>query len=105
MDLMEVLGQVRELLQKKGRITYRLLQAQFHLDNEALEALREELIEAEQIAVDEDDKVLVWVGNSSPESRVQSLESTGKGQASIVQILDPRRQTLDSSAERRQLTV
>ena len=105
MDLMEVLGQVRELLQKKGRITYRMLQAQFHLDNEALEALREELIEAEQIAVDEDGKVLVWVGNSSPESRVQSLESTGKGQASIVQTLDPRRQTLDSSAERRQLTV
>jgi hypothetical protein len=75
MDLMEVLGQVRELLQKKGRITYRLLQAQFHLDNEALEALREELIEAEQIAVDEDDKVLVWVGDSpvlSSKLQVQS---------------------------------
>ncbi len=50
-------------------------------------------------------KCLVWVGNSSLESRVQSLESEGQGRASTVQTLDPRRQTLDSAAERRQLTV
>ena len=63
MDLMEVLDQIRELLRRKGRITYRMLKAQFRLDNEAIEALREELIEAERVALDEDDKVLVWVGD------------------------------------------
>ena len=70
MDLMEVLAQVRELLQNKRRITYQMLKAHFRLDNEAIEALREELIEGEQVARDENGKVLVWVGTApvpSPE--------------------------------------
>jgi hypothetical protein len=50
MDLLEVLDQARELLQRKGRITYRMLKAQFQLDNEAIDALREELIEGERVA-------------------------------------------------------
>ena len=65
MDLMDVLDQARDLLQKKGRITYRMLKAQFQLDNEAMDALREELIEGERVAVDEDGKVLVWVGTDA----------------------------------------
>src|SRR5881409_857681 len=63
MDLIEVLDQVRELLRSRGRLTYRLLQAQFHLDDEALAALKEELIEGEQVAADENGKVLVWKGD------------------------------------------
>src|SRR5436309_1179311 len=63
MDLIAVLDQVRELLQNRGRLTYRLLQAQFHLDDEALAALKEELIEGEQVAADENSKVLVWKGD------------------------------------------
>src|SRR3989441_3235907 len=63
MDLIVVLDQVRELLQTRGRLTYRLLQAQFHLDDEALAALKEELIEGEQVAADENGKVLVWKGD------------------------------------------
>ena len=48
-----------------------------------------------------------WSGSATAvlESRVQSLESEEQGRASTVQTLDPRRQTLDSAAERRQLTV
>ena len=112
MDLMEVLKQVRELLQKKGRITYRLLQAQFHLDNQALEALREELIEAEQVAVDENGKVLVWVGkgrNGEKDKRISGEnegETAKRGNGERGKNSELR--TLNSelpSAERRQLTV
>jgi class 3 adenylate cyclase/predicted ATPase len=80
MDLLEALAQVRELLCTKGRITYRMLKAQFHLDDELLEAIKEELIEGEQVARDENGKVLVWVGASSvPSSRVpvSGSQSTG----------------------------
>jgi hypothetical protein len=73
MDILEVLDQTRELLARKGRITYRMLKAQFQLDDELLEALKEELVEGERIATDENGKVLVWVGSLA--SRVQSLES------------------------------
>jgi hypothetical protein len=56
----EVLDQVRELLQSKGRVTYRSLKRRFELDDEYLEDLKGELIRAEGVAADEDGDVLVW---------------------------------------------
>ena len=53
MALLEVLEQVRTILESKGRITYRMLRAEFQLDEEALDAVREELIEGERVATDE----------------------------------------------------
>jgi Adenylate and Guanylate cyclase catalytic domain len=105
MTFEEMLGQVRELLQNKQRVSYRALKRQFALDDDYLEDLKAELIKAERIAVDEDGDVLVWVGKSSPESSVQGLESEERGRASTVLTLDARRWTLDSAGERRQLTV
>src|SRR5215813_6570991 len=58
----EVLEQVRELLQSKGRVAYRALKRRFELDDEYLEDLKAELIDAEHVACDEDGKVLVWAG-------------------------------------------
>ena len=72
----ELLAQVRELLRSKGRVTYRALKRRFELDDEYLADLTGELIEAERVAVDEDGKVLVWVGKGSLASSVQSPEST-----------------------------
>src|SRR5215813_8856821 len=74
MDLMQVLDQIRALLQSKGRITYRMLKAQFALSDEALDALKEELTEGEQVATDENGRVLVWAGKDTLASSVQSLE-------------------------------
>ena len=56
----EVLEQVRELLQSKGRVAYRALKRRFELDDEYLEDLKAELIDAEHVARDEDGKV--WSG-------------------------------------------
>jgi hypothetical protein len=61
-DFYAVLEHIRDLLQRRGRVTYRALKVQFQLDDEHLEALKEELIEAERLAVDEQGKVLVWAG-------------------------------------------
>jgi class 3 adenylate cyclase len=69
MTIIEVLKQARELLRSKGRITYRMLRLQFNLDDESLAALKDELIQAERVAVDEDDKVLVWTDKESLESK------------------------------------
>jgi len=105
----EVLTQVRELLEREGRVSYRALKRRFSLDDDYLEDIKDELIDAKRIAVDEDGKVLVWVGSSSPESRVQSPESKqvrslkSKVQSQEGQSLAPSLQPL--AAERRQLTV
>ena len=61
----EVLDQVRELLQSKGRVTYRSLKRRFELDEEYLEDLKGELIRAEGVAADEDGEVLVWTGGAT----------------------------------------
>src|SRR6476659_4894609 len=93
----EVLEQVRELLQSKGRVAYRALKRRFELDDEYLEDLKAELIDAEHVAHDEDGKVLVWTGVAT------------KGKTTICAASsDARHQTLESArpeAERRQLTV
>ena len=63
MTFVEMLDQVRELLRSKGRVSYRTLKLQFHLDDDHIEGLKDEFIEAERVAVDENGKVLVWVGD------------------------------------------
>src|SRR5881296_3049607 len=50
------------MLQRRGRVTYRLLKRQFTLDDEALEDLKLELVVGQRLAVDEEGTVLVWTG-------------------------------------------
>src|SRR5262245_13394206 len=102
----EVLDQVRELLQQRGRVTYGALKRRFALDDEYLEDLKGELIKAEGVAIDEEGEVLVWIGKA----RGQDTENRDIGEAEKRQIVssDARRQTLDprpTDGERRQLTV
>jgi len=61
----EVLDQVRELLQQRGRVTYGALKRRFALDDAYLEDLKGELISAERVAADEDGEVLVWTGSTT----------------------------------------
>jgi class 3 adenylate cyclase/predicted ATPase len=61
----EILAQVLELLQRERRLSYRALKVRFALDDDHLEALKEEIIEAKQLAVDEHGKVLVWTGSEA----------------------------------------
>jgi hypothetical protein len=63
MDFYELLDDVLTLLHQRGRVTYRALKRQFHLDDDALDDLKEELIKAQRVAVDEGGDVLVWVGD------------------------------------------
>ena len=63
MDLLAVVDQVIELLRSRGRVSYRVLKLQLQLDDDAIEALKDELIYAQHVAVDEEGRVLVWTGN------------------------------------------
>src|SRR2546430_16767140 len=66
MTFEEILDQAMAMLQRRGRVSYRTLKLQFHLDEEALEALKEELIEVHRLAVDQEGRMLVWAGGVSP---------------------------------------
>jgi hypothetical protein len=77
MDFYAVLDQVLELLRQRGRVTYNALKRQFRLDDACLQDLKDEIIEAQRVAVDEDGRVLVWTGDVAapprqPQSRLRS---------------------------------
>ena len=70
MDFFAVVDQVIELLRSRGRVSYRALKVQFHLDDEALDALKAELVEVHQIAADQAGTMLVWTGEPGTTSPV-----------------------------------
>jgi len=82
MDFYEVLDGVLELLRSRGRVTYRALKVQFQLDDEQLEALKEEIIYAQQMARDEDGRVLVWTGDTDSAVEPASVPTTPESTAS-----------------------
>jgi class 3 adenylate cyclase/tetratricopeptide (TPR) repeat protein len=61
----EIVDQALAMLQRRGRMAYRTLKRQFTLDDDALEDLKVELIEAQRVAADEDGNVLVWTGGAA----------------------------------------
>jgi hypothetical protein len=88
----EVLAQVRELLEREGRVSYRALKRRFNLDDDYLEDLKDELIKAKQLARDEEGAVLVWTGSTTKEE----TENRRIGESEKEEISsDARRQTLD----------
>jgi class 3 adenylate cyclase/predicted ATPase len=98
MDLFKVLDQVIELLRSYRRVSYRALRVQFNLNDETLEALKTELIEVHQVAVDQEGTMLVWTGDGGalPEPPPRIVEAQHPQQRA-----EPRA----PEAERRQLTV
>ena len=110
MDFLAVLDQVVDLLRQRGRLTYRTLKRQFGLDDEVLADLKEELIDAQRVAVDEDGRILVWTGAVAPTLESPALRNVDQaapdtsdhpsapGQSPLPEPPLP-------DAERRQLTV
>jgi class 3 adenylate cyclase/tetratricopeptide (TPR) repeat protein len=62
MTFEEILDQAMAMLQRRGRLTYGTLKRQFQLDDAALEDLKDEFIYGQRLAVDEEERVLVWRG-------------------------------------------
>jgi class 3 adenylate cyclase len=93
MTFEEILDNAIAMLQRRGRLTYRTLKLNFHLDDEHLEALKDELIYGQRLAVDEDGRVLVWMGEGEPPA------------APHTRVASPPAELRTSEAERRQLTV
>lgn len=63
MKFSEIVKQAVALLQDSGRVSFRALKMEFDLDDDQLDVLKEELIEARRLARDENGKALIWVGN------------------------------------------
>ena len=93
MDFYEVLDKVLDLLRRRGRVTHRALKVQFQLDDEQMEALKEELLYAHEgtlsplvgrereLAVLEDVLVQVEAGNGQV---VGIVGEAGQGKSRVL---------------------
>ena len=114
MEFAEVLEQTIALLQRQGRISYGALKRRLQLDDAYLEDLKVELIEAQQLARDENGRILVWSGAAGSTSPTVPEAVTNFSQPGVTAHYPdrpdtpgrahPRQQRLPD-AERRQLTV
>src|SRR5215467_6019759 len=60
----EILTQVLALLQREGRVSYRALKLRFDINDDYIEGLKDEIIKAKRLAIDEEGSVLVWTGDA-----------------------------------------
>jgi class 3 adenylate cyclase/tetratricopeptide (TPR) repeat protein len=103
----EILAQVLDLLQREKRLSYRALKVRFGLDDEHLAALKDEIIEAKQLAVDDRGVVLVWTGDGAPAPPATASTPARVSLATMPAYLAEKiRTTRDTLAgERKQVTV
>jgi class 3 adenylate cyclase len=111
MTFYEMLEQVIALLQRHGRVSYRALKVQFELDDDHLDLLKEELIDIQHVARDQDGRMLVWTRRTEIPPLVSALASPPSVQQVITQqdlstqVAPPPTAPHTPEAERRQLTV
>jgi hypothetical protein len=110
MGFYEILDQVVDLLRRRGRVTYRALQREFQLDEDALTDLKDEILYAHPEVHDDAGRGLVWSRAPDTASTVASPAASPPGRAPLAytpaylaeQILAARG-TLEG--ERKQVTV
>src|SRR5438445_12194905 len=84
MTFEEMLDQAIAMLQRRGRLTYRTLQRQFHLDADALHDLKDELLYAHPEVHDDAGRGLVWTGDGGTPSAAASAPVEIPGQAPLA---------------------
>ena len=110
MDYETVLAQVLALLQQEHRLSYRVLKRRLHLDDDLLDDIKEDLIYAKKLAVDEEGRVLVWAGSTAISASTPLSSAPPRPEAELHAGQASQRAPVPSvphasEAERRQLTV
>ncbi len=98
MKFSEIVKQAIELLQDSGRVSYRALKMEFDLDDDQLDALKEELLFSQSQIEESDGRGLIWTGDAN------SATATSRPPAEEP-VAPPATDTQQPDAERRQLTV
>ncbi len=113
MSLYDVLDQVINLLQQRGRVSYRALKREFNLDDDFIEDLKEEISYVHESAVKADDRGFTWAGEtettpkptSQPDKTPSPEPQPVVEQAESTPVESTPVEPQPPDAERRQLTV
>lgn len=110
MNFNEVLTQTIAMLRAHGRVSYRALQRQFGIEDDLLNDLQDEFIAVQQVAIEQDGRMLVWMGATVPPFTAAPVSATSTPAppptaTPTAQALGGPMVPTASEAERRQLTV
>ena len=106
MTFEEVLAEVSELLRRQQRVSYRALKRRLALDDEYLEDVKAELIDAQRVATDEDGKVLVWAGAAETGQRPQEDRARAPLSYTPIHLVEKILSSREAiEGERKQVTV
>jgi class 3 adenylate cyclase len=94
MDYDALVAKVIELLQREKRVPYRVLKRRFELDDDYIEDLKIDLIEAKRLAVDENDRILVWIGEAGGPAEAPTFSSTPATPAPALPATEHEREPL-----------
>src|SRR5262245_41717226 len=109
MDLYDILDHVVALLQRRGRVTYNALKLQFHLDDEQLAVLKEELLYAHPQVVDDAGRGLRWKDDSAatqahtppaPQHELQPISQADYPPQDAAPRITPRPQEAERASSR-----
>jgi predicted ATPase/class 3 adenylate cyclase len=84
MTFEEILDQALDMLRRRGRVTYRTLQRQFELDEDALSDLKDALLFAHPQVHDEAGRGLVWVDDAAPTFLVDAAPASSPERAPLA---------------------
>jgi len=89
MTFEEILEQAIATVRQRRRVSYRALKLQLRVDDDVLEAVKDELVYAQRVARDEDGRVLVWCGDGAPASSdsVAAESQPGDGERRNLTVL------------------
>jgi len=105
MDYDELVAKVIELLQREKRVPYRALKRRFDVDDDYIEDLKIDLIEAKRLAIDENNRILVWVGDAQAVTSHVAQATQPPAAQQQPSLPGTPLPTVPPDAERRQLTV
>lgn len=97
MNFSEIIQQAVALLQRNGRVTYRVLQREFELDDGQLEDLKEDLLFSHPEIIDADVRGLVWTDGETAATQPAVITPSAKPKTITIADLP--------AGDRRQLTV
>src|SRR4029453_13247137 len=104
MDYDAIITQALALLQREQRLAYRVLKLRLQIDDDLLEALKDDLIYAKKLAVDEGGRGFVWTGGTSsapitassvpPPAMSEGAPAKGEAPPAILHTPDAERRQL-----------
>ena len=110
MTFEDIVDQAIEMVRRRGQVSYRMIKRQFHLDDDVLEDLKEELLYAQPQVSDDEGKGLLWTGDTEAAPVTTSQPHPPAPQPVVEQsqpahVETPLAKPRTPEAERRQLTV